>query len=232
MLFFFKEKPVEIVAYTSDDFITINERTPVKLAREYFPDWWKNTPSSSFNWEHLKVKTTSKSCPGIGHTLQKGLILPMWSDLAIKTQDIQFQWQFADNKSIMGIHSNDEVPEFYNDYFIFKLHSPWLFKSTVPLLYTSPFYLFTSPPPYIIPTGIVTPVNNLCGSNIFILTKKTQEESRYMIKQSTPMLHIIPLTEKNIKLRTEVISVTEMNKLRNYTAYRNHFTARGLKNMQ
>ena len=231
MLFFFKEKPVEIVAYIKEDYVTINEQSPIKPAREYFPDWWKNTPSSTFNWDTFKVDASTKSCPGIAQTLQKGFILPLWSDLAIKTQDDNFVWRFADNLSVLVHHKNEEAPGFYRDYNIFKIASPWQIKSPVSLLYTLPFYLFTSPLPYITPSGIVNPVNNFCATNIFILTKKLQEESRLMIKQGTPLFHIIPLTERKVIFRTEVLSESEFNKIKKFTSYRNHFTAKGLKNM-
>jgi len=231
MLFFFKEKPIEIVAFTSEEYLTINVQSPIKPAREYFPDWWKNTPSSKFNWDTFNVNSTTKSCPGIGQTLQKGFILPLWSDLAIKTQGNQYQWQYADRISKFEIHSNDQAPGFYEDYYIFKINSPWQIKSPVSLIYTFPFYLFPAPLPYLTPTGIVTPVNKMCATNIFILLKRIQEEICFMIKQGTPLFHIIPLTEKKVVFRTEVISKAEYFKLKRDTAYKKNFTANGLKNI-
>jgi hypothetical protein len=231
MLFFFKEKPIEIIAYTNDEFLTINEQSPISPAKEYFPDWWKKTPSSTFNWDTYNVDSTSKSCPGIAHTLQRGFILPLWSDLAIKTQADNFLWRYADGLSRLDHHKTNEAPGFYEDHLIFKLVSPWQVKSPVPILFTFPFYLFTSPLPYLTPTGIVTPVSEMVATNVFILIKKSQEESRLMIKQGTPLIHLIPLTEKKVMFRTEVLSEDEYKKMKRPTAFRNHFTARGIKNM-
>jgi hypothetical protein len=231
MLFFFKEKPITITSYIPVNYSLVERFTPIANARDFFPNWWKNTPSSRFNWDIMKRENTAKSCPGINGMLQKGAILPMWCDFALKTQGVDYSWQYSDHMSTFNHHSNDQVPNFYSNYFIFKFESPWLIETPVPLFYTFPHYLFTEPPDYIIPSGIVSPIQKSASTNIFMYTKREEEEKKYFIKAGTPMLQIIPLTEKKVIFKTEIVSRDDYEKLDKKVSYLNHFVGRGLKNI-
>ena len=121
MLFFFKEKPIEIVAYLPPDFQKVMDFNPIVSAKELLPDWWKNTPSSTFNWDSFTPNNTSKSCPGIIQSLTTGFILPMWCDLAIETTSEGYRYHYSDKKSVLGSHANTQIPGFYEDYFILKI---------------------------------------------------------------------------------------------------------------
>lgn len=231
MLFFFKETPIVITSYLPAKYNLVEKITPIADARNYFPDWWKNTPSSRFSWDKMTGDNTAKSCPGINHMLQKGAIMPMWCDFALKTKGTDFQWQYSDTSSSLKLHTGDQAPGFYPNHSIFKFESPWLIKTSVSLLYTSPLYLFTEPLDYIIPSGIVPPVQKSVSTNTFFIIKNYEEEKKYFIKGGTPLLQIIPLTEKKVIFKTEVVSDFEYEKLNRITGYINHFSGRGLKNM-
>ena len=230
MLFFFKEKPVEITAYCRPGFNFANEFSPITPAKNLLPTWWKDTPSSSFSWEERIGKNTVKSCPGIINTLTTGLIIPLWSDLALQYNDIEYAYNFSDKISSLDMHSEEESPGYYKDYWHFKITSPWLLETSVKLLYTQPTYLQETPYPFISPYGIVSPVKDLTGTNIFLFIRKEEQNSRLMLKQGLPLLHIIPLTDKKIKFSIKQISNEDFLRKSNIIGIRNRFNLKGLRN--
>ena len=199
MLFLFKEKPIEITAIVPPDYSLALEITPIKLARECFPSWWKNTPSSKFNWDIFNSDKTVKSCPGIGLSLQRGFILQQWSDLAIETKGDEWRWNYSDVRSRVNYHGSTQAPGFYSDHHIFKISSPWRIITPVDIFVQFPLYMFENPPPYVTPGGFIPPIKNTCSSNIFLMIKKSEQVLQHIIKQGTPLLQIIPFTDKKVK---------------------------------
>ena len=229
MLFFFKQKPIEITAILPAEYNIVNELNPIKPAKECFPSWWKNTASSKFNWDLFKARVSVKSCPGIGLSLQRGFILHQWSDLAIETLGEDWRWLYSDKKTTLSHHSNLQAPEFYSDHHIFKIECPWRIISPVDIFVQFPVYLFNTPPPYVTPSGFVPPLNNSAQINPFLMFKKSSQGQQCMIKQGTPLLQIIPFTDKKVKIKCEVVTKEEYIKINSNTSYRPYFSASGLK---
>lgn len=229
MLFFFKEKPIEITAVIHENYVVAHKTAPIVPARERFPDWWKKIPSSKFDWDEFGPSTSIKSCPGVGHTLQQGFIMSLWSDLAFKFEGDTFRWRFSDNRSETTFQPRRSYPGFYEDYNTFNILSPWIMLTPVKLHYSYPFYLLDSPPPYITPPGVVTPFLNTCATNVFAMFKQQVGLNTYFIKKNTPMLHIIPLTEKKINFKCEILDDKEYNKHRSAISTPTHFVSKGLK---
>jgi len=232
MLFFFKEKPIEIIAYVNPTYNFVREFNPIVPARDYIPTWWKNTPSSKLDWKKLDIFKTVKSCPGIISILSTGFILPNWSDLAIKYSKESFQYKFADKLSQLDYHPDFQSPNFYTEHHHFKIPSPWIIKSPTKLLIQYPFYQNTENYPLVSPPGILSPVKNLCALNIFLFLEKFQEEKRQEIKKGAPLLQIIPLTERKVTIRCETVDNYEFDKMKSTIGTDNSFGGRGLKNLR
>jgi hypothetical protein len=235
MMFFFKEKPVEIIAFCNPTFSAIAEYSPIKPSNKFYPQWWKDLNSSTFNWDTFQVNNTTKSCPGISNIFQSGFIMPLWSDLALEYGNGEWKYSFSDKFSSLIVHDNQHMRGFYEEHSIFKLTSPWIIQSSVNLLQTEPFYhhSYSGDWPFITPYGITPPVSskNMHMTNIFLLAKKEQEVKRIMIKNNTPLLHIIPLTDKKINFKIEVPGIQEYIRLSSLPSYSNHFCNRGKKNV-
>ena len=234
MLFFFKEKPIEIVALVSERFNFVREFFPIKHARDAIPPWWKNTPVNNFSWDNFSLQNNVRTCPGIIHTITSGLIMPLWSDLAIQVNHEEYRYQFSDGVSELKIHQDFQSPGFYSDFFKLKTLSPWILKTPVKVLYMNPFYHMPEPCDYIIPHGIVTPIgkDNLAATNHFLFIQKQKEGIKnIMIKKNTPLFHILPLTDKKIKIRLETASPFEFTKLKSVLASSSSFVGHGIKNI-
>lgn len=230
MIFFFKEKPVEITAYCRPGFNFAKEFSPIVPAKNLLPTWWKDTPSSSFSWEDRTEKNTVKSCPGIINTLTTGLILPLWSDLALQYNNSDYVYNFSDRVSSLDFHPEIQTPGYYKDYWHLKIISPWLLETSVKLLFTQPTYLQEAPYPFISPYGIVSPVRNLTGTGVFLFIRKEEQHTRLMLKQGLPLAHIIPLTDKKIKFSIKEISDEDFYRKYNIIGTQNRFNLKGIRN--
>ena len=96
MLFFFKEKPLEIVAFVDSDYSYAKQYSPIVPAKQLYPEWLKNVPQSRFEWDKFQPETTVKSCPGIIQSITSGFIVPMWSELALEYSTTHYKYKFAD----------------------------------------------------------------------------------------------------------------------------------------
>jgi hypothetical protein len=223
MLFFFKEKPIEITAIISSQYLFAKEYSPIVQAKELIPEWWKNTMPSKFDWEQRKSVNTSKSCPAIINCLTKGLILPLWSDLAIQWNDTGWAYDFSDEMSQMHNHPEYQTPGYYSNFWHFKIDSPWIFKTDVNLMYIQPTYLRNTPYPYFSPYGILPSMNGVSSSNVFCFVEKNKNDNKLLIKHKTPLLHIIPMSDKKIKLNIEVLHPLDFVNYRNLMGIKTTF---------
>jgi len=213
MIFKFLEKPITITAFTSVDYSFANTYAPVVPALRFYPKWMKNLPSEKFNLEEFRWNQNVKSCAGIIGTFQSGFIIPLWSDLAISTTENSWKYHYSDERSSLSIHKNEQATGFFEDHYIFKLHSPWMLKTSrdLKILVCQPFYSTNEKLSYFTPYAINQTTNKILSTNIFIFCKK--EKNSFMIKHNTPILHLIPLTEKKVKIKTEILNDLEFQKI-------------------
>jgi len=232
MIFFFKEKPIEIISFVAPSYAFVNEFSPILPAKDVYPEWLKKVPRSAFDWNTLETRNTVKSCPGIIKSITNGFIVPMWTDLALEYDLTGFKWAFADRRSSLDRHSNDAIPGYYSNHLILKLLSPWVLKSPVDLQLTFPSLHHPRPfPVHVAPGTLPFDGTDIEQLNIFLFAERKEEGARVMIKQGTPLLHILPVTERKVTIRQEVISDEEMIKKRSLTGANTHFFNKGIRNM-
>lgn len=232
MFFFFRRPKVEIIAYCRSPHALAFEHNPISPARNFIPSWWKDVESSQFDWNVFQARTTAKACPGIINSFIKGFMLPAWCDIALAFKDREWRYRFSDSRSSMEYHHGPEqVPGFYKDHHFLKIQSPWILQSPVDIQYSSPFYYHTDPQPYIVPPGIITPVNGMCPTNVFLIIKypEQDQEVKFIIKNSTPLMNILPLTEKEVVLKPVLLDENETQKIEAKYGHGSHFTLRGLR---
>ena len=229
MFFFFRKPVTEIISLVPPEFEYALSYTPIKEASKCLPGWWKNLTVNKFDWESLSLSRNAKTCPGINKTITKGAILPLWTDLAIRIRNGEYKYQFADKRSMLSHHSNEQAPGFYSDHFIFKIRSPWFIKTKVPLHYSFPFYHFVNDPGYSTPPGIVYSQGGICATSIFIMMKQYQD-CNLMIDRNTPLLHILPITEKKVIYRVEICDERDHERAKVFLGSNETFVAARVKN--
>lgn len=237
MIFKFLQRPITIDFFISEKYYFAFKNFPIVHSSKFIPNWWKNTPKSSFNWDKFQPDLTTKSCVGIIETFKNGYILPLWSDLAIKIENPdenswKLQYSFSDNISNLHLHSSEQLPNFYTNYCFLKITCPWLikFNDNIKIILMDPFYLTSEPKPYITPYGILKNLNGFSQINPFMIFPTTNTE--LIIKSGTPLLHLIPITEKPLVIKTHMISDIEYNKINSLTTTRSSWFRTGINLMK
>lgn len=221
MLFFFKKKTITIDFVVPAEFSYVAEYSPVRKASKFVPEWYRNVRPSSVN-ELLErgiydresgsfkpPETNVRGCVGIKGALTKGMIIPLWSDLLVETfkDDTSYTYYFSDGKSSMEEHKNQQLGNFSNNYYHLKLKSPWVMAASRPFEYiylplTYHTGLDVNYLPYPAITHTISKYNS-AGVNAFIVVKK-DEDRKLLIKQNSPVVHMVPITESEVKFNNVV----------------------------
>jgi hypothetical protein len=205
-MFFFKKPKLVVDCFTYNRHAY--ELFPVDHSIKFVPEWWKNAPKG-YQFKNLYPASTIKRCPAIIEQYKHGLILPLWSDLAIATHGgNMWEAHFCDRNAGLDCH-NQEQWDFYADpkkYVHVKLLSPWAIrtKDEVYWQYSKPSWSFPVDNNLFISPGIVN-FKDQTSTNVNILLPLEARPS-YVINAGQPMAQMIPLSDKDIDIRTHLVS--------------------------
>ena len=201
----------KILFFSSVDGIA--DAYPVKQAKEFNFKWietLKNDYKDFLNSSFKCQGTHLRRCPGIFELLDTGYIIPMPWDLKIRTSFNNpegFEWEVASRNivdtfggtiasahDIVGRHlptRNGSFP------LILKIDTPWTIAATpglkflvIPIPYPDS-YEFESM------HGILDPSK---GTHLNLQIRWNVLDGEFMIKAGTPMLQIIPITDRDCDL--------------------------------
>jgi hypothetical protein len=216
MIHFFKKKKLIVDAFCSEEYIGAFEYSPIDYASKFYPEWWKKIEKPTYDWTKMVMSTNMRHCAGIINEYNNGIIIPMWSDLALSVENtpavgINWKYQFADRISVIAIHPDKQRGEFKTDCFHFKIISPWLLQSEKNILFQCnvPYYNFNEEMNFtVIPGTVDYFYQNYTNINCF--TKPvTSEQQRIFLKSGQPIFHIKPLSDRKIVLKKHLISNSE-----------------------
>lgn len=186
---------------------------PIIPAKDYRPDWVKSA-RDDFIEKNKKVITKDfhhiYHCPGIFELFNEGYIVPMWHDIIIDTNGDRenYRYQVPSDTIINLMPDNPIITHHgelakqlpYPDHsmkLVMKFNTPWRIVApkglrflVIPLSYPDTF-TFTSV------SGILDPsFSNEINIQVFW---NAINETVYL-KAGTPMMQIIPLSEKNYEM--------------------------------
>lgn len=204
--FLFKPKPIHLDCFTT--LPHVYEYAPIQHANRFLPDWWKNLPKT-----HPYRIATMKSCSGLIDLYREGLIIPMWSDLIVEVfTDGSYKYYYADGMSTAVSHAPLEAGVFFTEANVthLKLKSPWLFstKSDINWHFAQPIWNQNAAKDYCVPSGVIN-FKHTNSTEVNILFRKTNVNTIVDINHNTPLAHIIPLSEKPLKIKTHLIDEKE-----------------------
>jgi hypothetical protein len=217
----FRSKKLIIKAYTFKS--ATYEYFTVAKSHHFYPEWWKKLPT--FHEElrgALNVKApTMKTCAGIIDIYKKGIILPLWSDLQFRVaENNQWAAAFSDhNTNQPTSHPRYQIGENnteFNNCIHIKIDAPWLFvdvnKTGVPFLQQGCFWnnISTQRLLHICPGVLNYKFQHSVNINAF-LSSNTPEE--FVIPANTPIMQMIPLSERELELQVELISYEDFNRI-------------------
>jgi len=207
----FKRKPIQLDCFTvmSSAF----EFAPIETANNFLPAWWKKLPKTTQNWAVMDAPTM-KSCAGLVDLYSKGVMLPMWSDLDILLKpNLEYDWRFADGQSVIEPHPLFQTGSFLPDigYVHMKIFAPWLFscKEDIDWHFAQPVWNHEAAKHYCVPSGTLN-FKHQPNVNINVLLRGTP--SHIHIPHGHPMAHIIPLSERPIKVYNHLVTEEEFKR--------------------
>ena len=203
------KKKLVVDCFTSN--ATAYELFPVDEAIKFVPDWWRNMPKE-YEVRGLFPASTMKRCPAIIESYKHGMMLPLWSDLAIKTNGgTNWEVKFSSPVTSMEPHDSKQWDAYASpeDYTHIKLMSPWAFKTKdlVMFNFAKPMWSFPPSNSLVITSGIIN-FQQQHSTHVNVLLP-LQKQNSYVINAGQPMVQIIPLSERELVIKRHLISEDE-----------------------
>lgn len=212
--FFIKKSEVILDCFTTD--MTIFSATPIQKGTNFIPSWWKSLPDASVKNKNVDIVpgSTMKHCIGFTNYFHKSVVMPLWSDLIICTEEQDYWYQFADNSSIMYPHNPIQY-NFTYDFFHAKIDSKWIFSCKEDINF------FMAPPQWdsFLDNNFTENVHFISGLLDFKYQTSTninlflsRKVNRFELLRGIPLVFFFPLTDKKIKIVNHLITEQEFNK--------------------
>ena len=210
MLFFLKKPKLHIDAFISEDFKTTYELAPIDYAHNFYPDWWRKLPKAPI--AASAKQNNAKRCASIIDTYKKGIIIPMWCDYKFKMSSMGQQISmYANEKAGIDGHPLIQRQGFRENKIQLKHVSPWYIKSEKNVFFNfNPDFMNLNRDDFQIIPGMLEFYNQHSTNINFFLDKKEQEID---ILFGDPLVHIVPLTEREIVLTNHLVTVEEHSKI-------------------
>jgi hypothetical protein len=225
-MIFFKKSVICLDAFTTNS--GIHELFPIKPAVKFVPEWWKNIPKTYPERDEYGILTenaTMKTCVGFLDLYKTGFIMPNWSDTIFRTYS-DGQWaykQAAEDLPQISSHNPKQFGDLQNLLHA-KIESPWIIteKTGVKFLFTDPKWnKLKTINDFIVLDGIVDfKYQHSTNINIFMHQKNNQIQ----LDAGDPLVHIIPLSDKRIKIKNHLVSQSEYLNIKNKSSYCSKFS--------
>lgn len=184
--------------------------SPVIEAKKEIPQWFKKLPMPYFN-SPADHDFNMKICSGVVDYYTRGFFLNLWSDLYLNIGRIgttSHEWQYSDRESVLSTHIVDQwggvLPE--TEYQHLKLQSPWIATcdTDIDFLVTQPDWRFDIEDKIHISSGVLN-FKHQVAMNVNLFIKRQKEDIETVLHQGTPLLHIVPLTERKVILKIHLV---------------------------
>lgn len=212
-MFIFKQKEIVIDAFTKHK--EVHDLFPLDHSHKFIPEWWKKIPKKleiQNSFVDSIPTPTMKHCYGIIEYYKNGFMLPMWSDVKIKTTTNTLYYQFASPYGLIDQHGEHQHNNSFPDYQHAKFICPWYLrtKQNIKFLCSAPTWNLYNhwQNLFILPGVLEFNINSGLHLNMFL--KKQNEQ--IFIEAGTPVYHISPITDKRVKIVNHLVSESELLK--------------------
>lgn len=232
MLFIFKKRKLVLDLFTYRQMIY--DAAKPKLAPHFYPDWWKEVKTEMPTGNDLFPTATIRRCMGLVEHYKHGFIIPMWSDLRVEVGavgDNFFRAQVSDMTTPLNDHPAAIRGSYLPDthYQHLKLHAPWAAKckEDVYWKWEQPTWSYRNPNRSIVLPGTIE-YKYQYSMNVNMMFARQHEKSMIEIPFQQPLVHLTPLTERDLELRYHMVTREEFGrfmqgeKLSNINQYRSY----------
>lgn len=214
----FKRNFINVDCFTTSQ--TIEQSFPIQRASRYVPDWWRSLDTYLLTNNKVTGKPsmspTMKTCYGFVELYKHGLVMPLWSEVDLFVEPNNYFFHGADHKFRIGSHPVEEWGNNFPDHFHMKLISPWAIKENTGVKFiVAPcvWSHFADVPDLRILPGIVN-YKYQHSTNINWFVPKINKHIKLNV--GLPLVQMVPLTDKKVKVKTHVIDEKEWTKMELY----------------
>jgi len=205
------------------DFFTVREdvfhNAKPQKASHFIPKWFKTLPKPYFDEDvnaPLMLRKTIRNCPAFVDLYATGFMFPLWCDLNIEATPERYRYQFADNQSTINFHSKKQFQgfEFEESHLQMKLLNPWhmMADKDINMFWTAPMWNNFGVDDIVIAPGVFSVYKDLCETNINMFVKK-QDNKIHQLNFGDPLVHIVPLTDLQVKLHCHLVTPKELESM-------------------
>jgi hypothetical protein len=214
MLFKFKQSKIVVDCFTADK--AAFEVYKIRKAIYYYPETIKNMEGSFIGTDrktniNFNINTLKK-CPGVNSLYKHGIIIPLWADLLCQPTD-HLSGAAAGalfcNQTTVVPHDPKQYSGVMDKYFNIKLPGIWHIKESSGINFMwqgATWNLDNQNENFIVVPGIVD-YKWTTQTNVNLMVKK--ELSSFQLTAGVPLVHIIPITEKEVEYKCHLISTEE-----------------------
>jgi hypothetical protein len=244
MIFSFVKQKIVIDAFSA--LPSIIETSPILETKHFFPEWWKQLPKTvDVKRADYLIETpnpTLKTCTGFIEYMKTGFIIPSWCDMKIASRS-DGSWTYAmpmpHNKNPYPIidHPSFQYGSYWEDYINIKLISPWVLteKTGVKFYWNSPTWHQKEYWNKLTVLPATVDFKYQSATNIICFIPKKNDD--YIINHGTPLVHLVPLTDKKVEIKMHEVSYEEFIKIYEKNSFNRCFsgsykTFKNLKNKE
>jgi hypothetical protein len=212
-MFFLKKQVLVFDSFTTDSLVA--DMFPISKATKHYPEFWNQLDNYYIPEKAIEKRPTMKTCAGFYDYYLNGFILPLWSDLTIETRNNEFYWQFSNTNNSAQYHDYQQRKGFLPNYFHLKLNSIWALKGKKDISWaiSQPIWNFNNNLANLIIPPAIAEYKYQHGLDINIFMPMTKEKRTYELFSGQPLMHLAPMTDKKVKIITNVVSQNEFNKV-------------------
>lgn len=189
--------------------------TPVVNSYKSKPDWFLKLPPLDKENQQAFLNTKKevkniRTCYGFLEFFNKGVVIENWCDIGVRTEGNGDLFYRVSSGPVPELHNPVQYNKGFTDYHNIKLISPWKFKSKekVKFLMVGSEWNLDKFNIKILPGVLDLDITS--GTNIFLMTPKAPQ--KYIIPVGNPLVHIIPLSEKKMKITNHLVTYEEFEK--------------------
>lgn len=222
-MFFFKQKKVIVDCFVNVPMIA--EQFPIQRALPAAPTWWKKLPptytrmstSVSADLGISQQSPTMKFCSGFLDLHKNSWVLPLWADLIIhtfETGEYRYLTAYKTPDGTISQHYPEQFASGFTNFIHLKLLSPWyLFGGKgVNFAFIGADWELLHNYPAVRPLpGVIEYEKNHATHVNMLLPKRN---AQYEFPAGLPLVYLIPLTERRVEFRTQLVTDPEFHEIR------------------
>lgn len=218
-MFFFKQKKVVVDCFVNVPMIA--EQFPIQRALPAAPAWWRKLPPTydytASQFGITRKAPTMKFCSGFLDLHKKSWVLPLWTDLILRTfetGEYRYLTAYETFNGTVSQHNPEQTNSHFTNFIHLKISSPWYFfePKGVQFAFVSADWSLLENYPAVRPLpGIVEyEKNHATHINMFL----PKRDGQYEFPAGLPLIYLIPLTERPVEFRAQLVSELEYQEIR------------------